>query len=102
GDGRADLTARGPDGLITWQSSGSDFPTELLGPSWSDADGWAHRTNFTTLRFASVQTHRTIRRTAVRRLYSTREAIKAATREKASAAVWVDVNERRRPRPPRC
>src|SRR5262249_7184366 len=54
GDGRADLSARGPAWLISWQSSGKDSPTELLGPSWRDAAGWNAPETFTTFRLASM------------------------------------------------
>ena len=50
GDGRSDLCARGPEGLICWL--GPDLSTEVTGPEWSDAMGWDGDRYYSTLRIA--------------------------------------------------
>jgi hypothetical protein len=50
GDGRADLCARGPEGLRCWL--GPDLTTEVEGPAWSDASGWDGDRYYSTLRLA--------------------------------------------------
>jgi hypothetical protein len=40
GDGKADICGRGSDEVHCFLSNGSGFPTEVVGPAWSDANGW--------------------------------------------------------------
>lgn len=54
GDHRADLCGRGPGGVECWLSDGAGFPTEVVGPEWSDAVGWAGEEYYTTMRLAGV------------------------------------------------
>ncbi len=53
-DGRADLCARGADGLQCALSTGDGFGALITGPALSDAAGWDDYSNFATLRFADV------------------------------------------------
>jgi hypothetical protein len=54
GDGRADLCARGADGVDCHLSTGAGFGPALAGPRYSDATGW-NQARFTgTLRFGDV------------------------------------------------
>jgi MYXO-CTERM domain-containing protein len=53
-DGRADLCARGADGVSCWLSDGVRFGPRLVGPAWSDADGWDDVSRWSTIRLADV------------------------------------------------
>lgn len=52
GDGRADLCARSSAGVHCWLSDGAGFPTQIEGPTWSDASGWSKPQYYETLRIA--------------------------------------------------
>ncbi|MBI5491048.1 MAG: VCBS repeat-containing protein [Deltaproteobacteria bacterium] len=52
GDRRADLCARGGDGLRCWVSEGDGFGELLVGPRWSDADGWDRPERYLSIRIA--------------------------------------------------
>jgi hypothetical protein len=56
GDGRADLCARGPAGLLCGLSDGSAFadPQPWLFPGFSDAEGFAERSRALSLRLGDV------------------------------------------------
>ena len=54
GDGRADLCARGADGVRCHLSTGAGFGSELVGPSLTDASGWAGYPYFSTIRFGGT------------------------------------------------
>lgn len=56
GDGRADLCARGPDGVACGRSTGLAFeaPTRRLDNVFTDAEGWTARSRFLSLRLADV------------------------------------------------
>jgi hypothetical protein len=51
GDGRADLCARGANGVSCWLGDGGGFPTALAGPAWTDDDGWLAPERYATIRF---------------------------------------------------
>ncbi|MGI5862385.1 MAG: phosphodiester glycosidase family protein [Myxococcales bacterium] len=54
GDGRADLCARGPDGVTCHLSTGSGFGPAVAGPNLTDASGWGDMDNASTIRFGDV------------------------------------------------
>lgn len=54
GDGRADLCARGAEGLFCWGSTGLGFGSELTLPTLSDSLGWDDPAYHTTLRVAGL------------------------------------------------
>jgi hypothetical protein len=54
GDGRADLFARGRDGVSTALSTGSGFETEVAGPAWTADSGWDDPNNAFTLRLGDI------------------------------------------------
>ena len=54
GDGRADVCARGAAGVVCWLSDGAGFPTQIGGPSWSDAAGFTALKYWSTIRMADV------------------------------------------------
>jgi len=56
GDGRADLCARGPGGIVCGRSDGASFadPTPRLDNVFTDAEGWTARSRFLSLRLADV------------------------------------------------
>lgn len=56
GDGRADLCARGPDGILCGRSVAASFETlePWLFPGFTDAEGWDARDKFLTLRLGDV------------------------------------------------
>jgi peptidoglycan/xylan/chitin deacetylase (PgdA/CDA1 family) len=56
GDGRADLCARGPDGLVCGRSDGASFATlaAWLFPGFTDAEGWDARDKFPTIRLGDA------------------------------------------------
>ena len=49
-DGRADLCARGAEGVSCWRSLGDDFSGAIAGPSLSDGSGWGKIQYWSTLR----------------------------------------------------
>lgn len=54
GDGRDDLCARASAGLVCWPSTGDGFADDLvLGPQWSDAEGFDDPNYYSTLRLAT-------------------------------------------------
>lgn len=56
GDGRADLCARGPSGLVCGRSNGASFAAlaPWLFPSFTDAEGWTARSRFLAIRLGDV------------------------------------------------
>jgi phospholipase C len=54
GDGRADVCRRQSDGIHCWLSNGSGFPTHVVGPAWSDANGWWRPEHALTIRWADI------------------------------------------------
>lgn len=54
GDGKVDVCGRGPTGIVCELSDGKSFPTEIVGPAWSDANGWNAAPYYTTIQFADV------------------------------------------------
>ncbi|MCA9593722.1 MAG: VCBS repeat domain-containing M23 family metallopeptidase [Myxococcales bacterium] len=54
GDGRADVCARGADGMSCWLSQAGGFSERVLGPAWSDATGWSDWHAWSTIRLADV------------------------------------------------
>ncbi len=54
GDGKTDVCGRAAAGVVCELSDGSGFPTEVTGPEWSDAKGWAASQYFTTIQTADV------------------------------------------------
>jgi hypothetical protein len=49
GDGRDDLCARSVLGLRCWRSEGGGFAATLVGPEWSDENGWTDYSNYSTI-----------------------------------------------------
>ena len=54
GDGKADVCGRAAAGVVCELSDGKSFPTEIQGPAWSDAEGWAAPEYESTIRFADI------------------------------------------------
>ena len=55
GDDLADVCARGNAGLRCWLSTGDGFdPATIVGPEWSDANGWEAEKYFATIRMLDV------------------------------------------------
>jgi MYXO-CTERM domain-containing protein len=54
GDGRADVCARGAKGLRCWPSLGDSFGVAVVGPAWTDANGWDQLQYWSTIRMADV------------------------------------------------
>lgn len=54
GDGREDVCARVADGLACWLASRTGFETQIRGPRWSDAAGYAEPRYGSTIRLADV------------------------------------------------
>lgn len=54
GDGKADACARGAEGVRCYLSDGQGFPTEVVGPSWTDANGWASVRYWSTVQLVDV------------------------------------------------
>ena len=54
GDGRADVCARGPGGIVCHESTGDGFGDEFQGPELSDSAGWNDYSNYSTIRFADI------------------------------------------------
>ncbi|MEO8800167.1 MAG: GH25 family lysozyme, partial [Polyangiaceae bacterium] len=54
GDGKADLCARGGNGIVCEVSDGKGFPTEIVGPDWSTAQGWDPDEFSSTVGFADL------------------------------------------------
>ncbi len=54
GDGRADVCARGAEGLDCWLSRGERFGPRVRGPRWTDELGWAELSRWSTIRLADV------------------------------------------------
>ncbi|MCB9620639.1 MAG: VCBS repeat-containing protein, partial [Sandaracinus sp.] len=54
GDGRDDVCARDAEGVLCWRSTGRAFTRVILGPRWSDADGFDRLAIWSTLRLADV------------------------------------------------
>lgn len=54
GDGHRDLCARADAGVRCWLGAAGAFGTQLTGPEWSDAAGWADPRHSTTFRAADL------------------------------------------------
>ena len=54
GDGRADVCGRSAAGVECWLSSGTSFPTQVVGPPLSDAANWNQAEYFATLGFGDI------------------------------------------------
>jgi Phosphodiester glycosidase/FG-GAP-like repeat/Putative metal-binding motif len=54
GDGRTDVCARDADGVSCWRAGPSGFSQRIVGPAWSDADGWNDWKRWSTIRLADV------------------------------------------------
>jgi hypothetical protein len=54
GDRKADLCARGVEGLSCWLSDGEGFPTMVDGPAWSDASGWKDAKYYASIRVTTA------------------------------------------------
>ncbi|MBS2028632.1 MAG: VCBS repeat-containing protein [Deltaproteobacteria bacterium] len=54
GDGKMDVCGRGPNGVECWLSNGTGFPTQVVGPTWSDASGWDQLAYGSTVQFADI------------------------------------------------
>ena len=54
GDGRADVCARDASGVVCWPSTGRAFGQAIVGPSWTDAEGWSELDHWSTIRLADV------------------------------------------------
>ncbi len=54
GDGRADVCARGGNGVKCWRGTGAGFTNAVDGPDWTDAAGYADVAYWSTFRFADV------------------------------------------------
>ncbi len=54
GDHEADICERGTGGVVCQRSNGTSFPTEIKGPQWSDAAGWAAPEYSSTVQFGDV------------------------------------------------
>ena len=55
GDGKADACGRSAAGFKCWASTGSGFATKaVLGPPWTDDNGWNDVSNYGTIRMADV------------------------------------------------
>jgi hypothetical protein len=50
GDGLADVCARSSAGVSCWASDGATLTREIVGPRWTDANGWNAQKFFSTLR----------------------------------------------------
>ncbi len=54
GDGKTDVCGRAAAGLLCFLSDGQGFPTQVNGPAWSDAAGWADPSTASTVRFLDI------------------------------------------------
>ena len=54
GDGKVDVCGRAAAGMLCEISDGNGFPTEIKGPDWSDAQGWAAIQYWSTIQTADV------------------------------------------------
>ncbi len=54
GDGKADLCARDPQGIVCEISNGQGFGAEIRGPNWGDSVGWSSVQYYSTIQFADV------------------------------------------------
>ncbi len=54
GDKKADICARGTDGIHCALSTGTAFGPELIGPLWSDANGWNKPEYFQTIQYLDI------------------------------------------------
>ncbi len=60
GDGRADVCARGPEGIVCHLSEGDGFGPAIEGPALADSSGWDDYANYSTIRFADIDGDGTI------------------------------------------
>jgi hypothetical protein len=54
GDGKADVCGRAGDGVQCYLSDGNGFPTQVIGPAWSDANGWGDPKHFSTIQLNDI------------------------------------------------
>lgn len=54
GDGRADICARGVNGISCWLSLGTGFSSPVQGPQFADSVGWGNPQYYSTIRVADV------------------------------------------------
>jgi hypothetical protein len=55
GDGRADACGRAKAGFRCWASMGNGFAqSSIVGPEWSDDNGWTDPSNYNTIRMGDV------------------------------------------------
>lgn len=54
GDGRADLCARDPNGIVCYLNTGAGYTFGFRGPNWSDATGWSNPQYYTTIQFPDL------------------------------------------------
>jgi|GEM_PF-2888924 len=55
GDGKADLCARAAAGMLCYRSTGAGFATPaIVGPAWSNANGWDAPKYYATIRLADL------------------------------------------------
>lgn len=54
GDGKADVCARGPAGILCAIATGTGFGAPFAGPAWSDAAGWNQPSQYLTIRFPDI------------------------------------------------
>lgn len=54
GDGRVDVCARSADGMSCWRSNQNGFSERVLGPAWSDANGFSSWQRWSTIRLADI------------------------------------------------
>jgi hypothetical protein len=53
-DGRTDVCARRQDGMACWLASDTGFGAAVLGPAWSDANGWDRVEYWSTIRLVDI------------------------------------------------
>jgi hypothetical protein len=54
GDHRDDLCARAAAGIRCWRSTGEGFSEAIVGPEWSNDNGWGHPRYYATIRFGDI------------------------------------------------
>src|SRR5690554_69018 len=54
GDGKADVCARGPDGVECFLADGAGLSTRVEGPALDDGSGWGDSDNYTSIRMGDV------------------------------------------------
>lgn len=54
GDGAADLCLRANAGIRCWLAGDGEFDTRIVGPEWSDSNGWRRHRYWSTIRLADI------------------------------------------------